>query len=147
MAQVRRASVSWTGNLQSGKGVLREVTSGAFSAMPVTWASRTESADGRTSPEELLAAAHATCYSMALSSDLTKAGFPPESLEVSSEVTADRVDGRWTVISSKLTVRGRVPGVDEEKFSAFAAGAKDGCPISRALKGNVDLSVEARLER
>ena len=146
MAQVRRASVSWKGDLLSGKGILREVTSGAFSAMPVTWASRTESADGRTSPEELLAAAHATCYSMALSSDLTKAGFPPESLDVHSEVTADRVDGKWTVISSKLTVRGTVPGVDEQKFSAFAEGAKDGCPISRALKGNVALTVEAVLE-
>jgi osmotically inducible protein OsmC len=146
MAQVRVASVNWKGNLQSGKGVLREVTSGALSGLPVTWASRTESADGRTSPEELLAAAHATCYSMALSSDLTKAGFPPESLDVSSEVAADRVDGKWTVISSKLTVRGRVSGVDDEKFRAFAEGAKDGCPISRALKGNVALTVEAVLE-
>jgi osmotically inducible protein OsmC len=84
---------------------------------------------------------------MALSSDLTKAGSPPESLDVTSEVTADRVDGKWTVISSKLTVRGRVPGVDEEQFRTIAQGAKDGCPISRALKGNVELSVEAVLER
>ena len=146
MAQVRRASVSWKGNLQSGNGVLDAGTSGAFAALPVTWASRTEEADGRTSPEELLAAAHAACFSMALSSDLTKAGSPPESLHVTSEVTADRVDGKWTVISSKLTVRGRVSGLDEERFQTIAQGAKDGCPISRALKGNVALSVEASLD-
>jgi lipoyl-dependent peroxiredoxin len=147
MAQIRRATVIWKGNLQSGNGVLDVSTSGALASLPVTWASRTEAADGRTSPEELLAAAHASCYSMALSSDLTKAGSPPESLDVTSEVTADRVDGKWTVISSKLTVRGRVPGVDEEQFRSIAQGAKDGCPISRALKGNVELSVEAVLER
>ena len=147
MAQVRRAAVSWKGNLQSGNGVLDASSSGAFSTLPVTWASRTETADGRTSPEELLAAAHASCYSMALSSDLTKAGFSPESLDVTSVVTADRVDGKWTVISSALTVRGRVPGVDEAQFRTIADSAKDGCPISRALKGNVALSVEAVLER
>ena len=146
MAQVRRAAVSWEGNLQSGKGVLDAATSGAFSALPVTWASRTEEANGRTSPEELLAAAHAACFSMAFSSDLTKASWPPESLHVISEVTADRVDGKWTVISSKLTVRGRVPGLSEERFRELAQGAKDGCPISRALKGNVDVSVEASLD-
>jgi lipoyl-dependent peroxiredoxin len=146
MAQVRRAAVSWKGDLRSGNGVLDAGTSGAFTALPVTWASRTESADGRTSPEELLAAAHASCYSMALSGDLTKAGFPPENLDVTSEVTFDRVDGKWTVISSRLAVRGRVPRLDEARFREIAVGAKDGCPISRALKGNVELSVEATLE-
>jgi len=95
-------------------------TSGAFSALPVTWASRTEEANGRTSPEELLAAAHASCFSMAFSSELAKAGSPPEYLEVSSEVTFDRIDGKWTVVSSKLTVRGRVPGLDDGRFRAIA---------------------------
>jgi osmotically inducible protein OsmC len=83
---------------------------------------------------------------MAFSSELTKAGFKPDSLEVTSEITFDRVDGKWTVISSKLTVRGKVPGIDKAKFAQIAAGAKDGCPISRALAGNVALSVEATLE-
>jgi lipoyl-dependent peroxiredoxin len=146
MAQVRRAAVNWKGDLATGAGTLTAATSGAFSKIPVTWASRTESADGRTSPEELLASAHASCYSMAFSSDLTKAGFKPDSLDVSSEVTFDQVDGKWTVVSSKLTVHGRVPGLDQKKFAEIAAGAKDGCPISRALAGNVALSVEATLE-
>jgi len=145
MATVRRAAVKWTGNLMSGSGLLTEVTSGAVSALPLTWASRTEAADGRTSPEELLAAAHASCFAMAFSSDLTKAGVPPESLDVSAEVSAERIDGKWTVVSSKLTVVGRVPGLDEERFRDLADGAKEGCPISRAIKGNVQLSVEASL--
>jgi lipoyl-dependent peroxiredoxin len=146
VAQLRKANVKWIGDLASGKGELSAGTSGAFSTLPVTWASRTESADGRTSPEELLAAAHASCYAMALSSDLTKAGSPPQSLDVSAEVAADRVDGKFTVISSRLTVRGRVPGLDQDRFQTIAEGAKDGCPISRALKGNVDLSVAATLD-
>ena len=146
MAAIRRATVAWTGDLASGSGLLDAATSGAFKALPVTWASRIEEADGRTSPEELLASAHASCYSMAFSSDLTKAGFKPESLNVVSEVTLDLVDGKRTVVSSKLTVRGRVPGIDPAQFSEIAAGAKDGCPISRAIKGNVALSVEAILE-
>jgi osmotically inducible protein OsmC len=146
MAQLRRASVKWIGDLASGTGELSAGTSGAFSALPVTWASRTEAADGRTSPEELLAAAHASCYAMAFSSDLAKAGSPPAALEVSSEVAFDRVDGKWTVVSSRLTVRGRVPGLDAGRFAAMAEQAKDGCPISRALKGNVNLSVEAALD-
>ncbi|HEX7496694.1 MAG TPA: OsmC family peroxiredoxin [Candidatus Limnocylindrales bacterium] len=147
MAVVRRAAVVWKGNLASGSGRLSAVSSKAFEALPVTWASRTEEADGRTSPEELLAAAHASCYSMALSSDLTKAGTPPDRLEVTAEVTLDRVDGKWTVLSSRLEVHGSVPGIDEGHFRAAAGQAKDGCPISRALAGNVKLSVEATLDR
>jgi osmotically inducible protein OsmC len=146
MAAVRSATVKWVGDLASGSGQLSAGTSGAFSALPGTWASRTERADGRTSPEELLAAAHASCYAMAFSSELAKAGSPPERLEVSSEINADRVDGKWTVISSKLTVRGRVAGLEERRFRALAEQAKDGCPISRALQGNVALSVQARLD-
>ncbi len=147
MAAVRRATVSWKGDLNTGSGRLDAATSGAFSALPVTWGSRIEAADGRTSPEELLAAAHASCFSMAFSADLGRAGSPPDSLDVTSEITFDRVDGKWTVVSGKLTVRGRVPGLDEERFRTLAEAAKDGCPISRALQGNVTLSVEASLER
>jgi osmotically inducible protein OsmC len=146
MAAIRRASVGWTGNLAAGKGELTADSSGAFAALPVTWASRTEQADGRTSPEELLAAAHAACFSMAFSAGLTKADTPPESLNVTAEVAFDQVDGRWTVVSSRLSVRGRVPGLDAARFAELAAEAKDGCPISRALAGNVALSVEATLE-
>ncbi len=147
MAVVRKATVNWEGNLASGSGRLYAATSKAFEALPVTWASRTEQADGRTSPEELLAAAHASCYSMAFSSDLTKAGTPPEHLEVAAEVTFDQVDGKWTVLASRLTVHGRVPKIDEDRFKAIAVQAKDGCPISRALAGSVELSVEATLDR
>jgi osmotically inducible protein OsmC len=147
MAVTRRAEVAWQGDLMSGSGRLDAVSSGAFKALPVTWASRTEQPDGRTSPEELLAAAHASCYSMAFSSELAKAGTPPENLVVTCEIEFDRVDGKWTVLASRLTVHGRVPGIDERRFREIAAGAKDGCPISRALVGNVNLSVEAALDR
>ena len=146
MAAVRHATATWTGDLTNGSGEVGAESSGAFGGLPVTWASRTENADGRTSPEELLAAAHAACFSMAFSGDLAKAGFAPKSVTVSSEVTFDRVDGKWTVVSSKLTVHGRAEGIDQDRFRALAEGAKDGCPISRALRGNVNLSVEATLD-
>jgi lipoyl-dependent peroxiredoxin len=146
MAIVRNAAVHWDGDLASGKGRLSSGTSGAFSALPVTWASRTEAPDGRTSPEELLAAAHASCFAMAFSGELAKAGARPGHLDVIADVSFDRVDGRWTVVSSKLTVRGRAGDLDEAAFRALAETAKDGCPISRALKGNVALSVDAALD-
>ncbi len=146
MPAIRRATVTWNGDLMSGSGVVSAESSNAFSNLPVTWASRTESADGRTSPEELVAAAHASCFSMALSAGLGRAGTPPERLDVSAEVTFDRVDGGWRVVSSALTVRGRVPGIDAAAFQQAAEAAKDGCPISQALKGNVALSVNATLE-
>ncbi|MGD0019452.1 MAG: OsmC family peroxiredoxin [Candidatus Limnocylindrales bacterium] len=145
MAAVRRATVKWNGDLDTGDGQVSATTSRAFSALPVTWASRTEHADGKTSPEELLAAAHASCFSMAFASELAKAGSPADRLEVTSEVTFDRVDGKWSVISSKLTVRGRVTGFDNDRFRTIAEQAKDACPISRALVGNVVLSVDAAL--
>jgi osmotically inducible protein OsmC len=145
MAAVRRATVKWNGDLDTGDGQVSATTSRAFSALPVTWASRTEHADGKTSPEELLAAAHASCFSMAFVSELAKAGSPADRLEVTSEVTFDRVDGKWSVISSKLTVRGRVTGFDNDRFRTIAEQAKDACPISRALVGNVVLSVDAAL--
>jgi osmotically inducible protein OsmC len=146
MAAIRRANVVWEGDLIHGKGTLNASTSNAFSSLPVTWASRTEAADGRTSPEELLAAAHASCFAMALSFGLANGGTPPERLEVNATVTFDRVGEGFKVVSSALTVRGRVPGLDAAGFQKAAEGAKDGCPISGALKGNVDLSVDAKLE-
>jgi osmotically inducible protein OsmC len=111
----------------------------------VTWASRTDRSNGKTSPEELLAAAHASCYCMALSAGLGEAGTPPEELEVSATVTFKEIEGGWKTGSSQITVKGRVPGIDEATFQKAAQDAKDGCPISGALKGNVELSVVATL--
>lgn len=145
MAATRRADVTWEGDLLSGSGVVSAGTSRSFTALPVSWASRTESAQGRTSPEELLAAAHASCFAMALSFGLAGAGKPPKKLEVSAAVTFDKVEAGWRVTSSAITVRGNVPGLDAAAFRKAAEEAKDGCPISQALKGNVKLSVEALL--
>jgi osmotically inducible protein OsmC len=142
---VRRAESVWNGDLMSGSGTINNVTSGAFSDLPVSWAARTEEANGRTSPEELLAAAHASCFSMQLSSLLAKAGHPPDQLDVSAEVVFRKGDPGWKVAESRLTVRGRVPGISDDEFRRHADAAKDGCPISGALKGNVELSVEASL--
>ncbi len=145
MAATRRADVTWEGDLMSGGGVVTASASRAFSALPVSWASRTDTPRGQTSPEELVAAAHASCFAMALSFGLAGAGKPPKKLEVSATVTFDKVEAGWRVISSALTVRGVVPGMDTAGFRKAADAAKDGCPISQALKGNVKLSVEATL--
>ena len=111
----------------------------------MSWAARTEAPQGQTSPEELLAASHASCFSMALSAGLAKNGTPPEQLEVTATVTFDKVGDAWTVTKSELDLRGKVPGIDADKFNKLAQDAKDNCPISRALKGNVALSVNATL--
>jgi osmotically inducible protein OsmC len=146
MPATRRADAIWSGDLLSGQGTVSAGTSGLFRELPVSWSSRTESAGGRTSPEELLAAAHAACFSMAFSNGLAKNGTPPTRLAVSSDVTFDKVGDGWKVTKSELRVRGTVPGIDEAKFVELAQVAKDGCPISGALKGNVALSVDAKLE-
>jgi lipoyl-dependent peroxiredoxin len=145
METTRSATAVWEGDLLNGSGRVSGAT-GLFTDLPVSWVSRTEEPGGRTSPEELLAAAHAACFSMAFSNGLAKAGFPPERIEVTAAVTFTKDDAGWSVTDSKITVRGRAPGIDEAGFRAAAEGAKDGCPISRALKGNVELSVEATLE-
>ena len=146
MAAVRTATATWNGDLASGEGSVSAGTTGLFTDLPISWASRTEAPDGRTSPEELLAAAHAACYAMAFSAGLAKRGTPPEHLHVEAEVTFDQVGDAWTVTTSRLTVLGHVDGISEADFVAAADDAKDGCPISRALKGNVEVSVEATLE-
>jgi osmotically inducible protein OsmC len=147
MAATRQARAVWNGDLAKGSGEVSAVTSGKFSALPVSWAARTESPQGKTSPEELLAAAHASCFAMALSAGLAKAGTPPKKLEVTSSVTFDKVGENWTVVSSELEVKGEVPGIDAAAFAKAAEDAKDGCPISRALKNNVKLSVRSTLAR
>jgi len=146
MPAIRRAEVTWTGDLQSGNGTVSAKSSGSFSDLPVSWAARTESPDGKTSPEELVAAAHASCYSMSLAGRLTRFGTPPQRLSVVAEVTFDKLEAGWRLVASALTVRGVVPGISAEDFTTEAEAAKDGCPISVALKGNVALSVDAALE-
>jgi lipoyl-dependent peroxiredoxin len=146
MSAIRRAEVAWSGDLATGKGTVSAVSSHAIIDLPISWAARTESPGGKTSPEELVAAAHSSCFAMAFSADLARAGTPPERLSVSADVTFDKVEAGWRVVSSHLTVRGVVPGISNDAFVAAAEKARDGCPISQALKGNVALSVDAALE-
>ena len=139
----RTATTAWEGDLAHGNGNLN-LNSGATGELPVTWASRTQRSEGKTSPEELIAAAHASCFSMALSHELAEAGHAPEHLDVSATVTLDDVGGGPKITSSKLTVRGRVPGIDQAAFEEAAQAAGKGCPVSGAL--SLDISVDAQLE-
>ena len=144
MAATRTAEVVWEGSLDEGGGTIESVGSGAVSGLDVTWASRTEEGtQGKTSPEELIAAAHASCFNMAFSNVLAKAGTPPEHL--STAVTVTFVPGTG-ITKSAIDVVGSVPGTDEEAFRQAAEQAKESCPVSGALKGNVELTVTARLE-
>src|SRR6201994_1607665 len=130
----RSATTGWDGDLAHGSGTLNGA-SGALKDLSVTWASRTERSEGKTSPEELIAAAHSSCFSMALAHGLTEAGHQPEHLDVTAKVTLDERDGAPTVTTSELTVKGRVPGIDQAAFEQAAADAAKNCPISRALAG------------
>jgi osmotically inducible protein OsmC len=144
MAAKRRAEVTWEGDLMNGRGRIDSVGSGALGPLDVTWASRSEDASGgNTSPEELIAAAHAACFSMALSHGLAQAGHVPERLQVSAESTFVPGTG---ITEMALRVRGRVPGLDEDGFRRAGEQAKENCPVSQALKGNVDISLDAGLE-
>jgi len=142
MATERTAQVTWRGDLMSGEGTIESVGSGVFGPLDVSWAARTEEPNGKTSPEELIAAAHASCLSMALSNVLAKAGTPPERLETSATVTFVPGTG---ITKSALTVVGTVAGLDADGFRAAAEDAKENCPVSKALTGNVELSIDARL--
>jgi lipoyl-dependent peroxiredoxin len=145
MTATRRAEVTWEGDLMTGRGIVSAKSSGLFENAPVSWAARTESADGRTSPEELLAAAHASCFAMALSHGLAQAKTPADKLEVRATVTFEKVGAGFRVTSSALDVTGWVKELGAAAFEKAANAAKDGCPISQALKGNVELSVKAAL--
>ncbi|HMM48223.1 MAG TPA: OsmC family peroxiredoxin [Miltoncostaeaceae bacterium] len=144
MAAERRAEVTWNGDLLSGDGTITSVTSGAFGPLPISWPARSAQPNGVTSPEELIASAHAACYCMALAHGLAGAGTPPTRLEASATVTFVPGTG---ITRSQLTVRGAVPGIDEQTFVAAAEQAKTGCPVSSALAGNVEIALSARLER
>lgn len=145
MAATRQGDAVWEGDLPTGRGKVTAATTGIFRDSPVTWAARTEAPEGKTSPEELLAAAHASCFAMQLSGLLGKQRTPPTRLEVTARVTFDKAGAGFRVTRSALEVRGQVPGLDEAGFRKVAEEAKEICPISGALKGNVELSVEAKL--
>jgi osmotically inducible protein OsmC len=142
----RQAHTVWEGPLLKGKGELEFASSG-IGRYPVTWASRVERADGRTSPEELLAAAHASCYAMALSNTLAEDGNPPERLHVVATVSLDpKQGGGVEVTKSALEVTGTVPGLDQAGFQSAAERGEQGCPISNALRGNIQITVTATLK-
>ena len=142
MAAISRADATWEGDLTSGGGHVKP-ESAAFGELPITWASRAERQHGKTSPEELIAAAHASCYSMAFSNGLAKAGHKPDRLDTRAEV--EFVPGTG-ITTSTITVRGRVHGISKEEFQKLAEEAKAGCPVSQMMKGNVELRLHATLE-
>lgn len=138
MANVERgAHVVWEGDLMNGGGSLSTESSNVLQDSPVTWASRTSSPEGKTSPEELVASAHASCYAMALSLTLGQDGNAPERLEVQAVVTFD--DEAAKVTASDLHVRGEVPGLDDAGFEEAAKKAEELCPISNALRNNLEI--------
>jgi osmotically inducible protein OsmC len=145
MAAQRRAQIVWHGTLTQGNGTLN-VGTGVIKDQPITWAARIERPDGKTSPEELLAAAHAGCYAMALSHTLTQDGTPPEWLEVNAVCTADQSSGGLKITTMDLEVRAKVPGLDAGAFEQEAKKAEQNCPVSNALRNNVQIRVKASLE-
>ena len=143
MATERRAEVRWQGSLMEGSGTIVSTTTGAIGEQSVSWPARsTDDAGGVTSPEELIAAAHAACFAMALSNTLAKDGHAPDELRTSATVTFQPGEGITRIV---LTVEGRVSGLDEDAFGAAAQTAKENCPVSQALAGVPEISLEARL--
>ena len=143
MATDRKAEVTWNGDLMSGTGRIDSVTSGAIGGLDVSWPARSEEPGGKTSPEELIAAAHATCFSMALSHGLAQAGNAPEELKTSATVTFQPGEG---ITRIALDVAGRVPGLDDDAFQRAAQQAKEDCPVSQALASGPEISLTARLQ-
>jgi lipoyl-dependent peroxiredoxin len=143
MATHRTAEVTWQGSLIEGSGTIDSTTSGVVAPLPVTWTSRAEDPQGRTSPEDLLAAAHAACFAMALSGALADAGHTADELRTSATVTFVPGTG---ITKIALTVRGRVPNIDEGAFREAAEGAKAGCPVSQALAGVPEITLDAQLD-
>jgi osmotically inducible protein OsmC len=144
MAVEHTANAEWQGDLLSGSGKV-STQSGVIRDATVKWSSRAEAADENTSPEELIAAAHATCVSMALAGGLARAGTPPQRLETEATATFDKVGEGFRMTTMRITIRGQVEGLDEEGFRQAAEQAKENCPVSQALKGNVDVSLDAAL--
>jgi osmotically inducible protein OsmC len=142
MAAERRAEAVWTGDLIHGSGTIGKVGSGAFGPLDVSWGARTEAPDNKTSPEELIAAAWAACFAMSLSNGLAKDGTPSERLETSATVTFQPGEG---IIKGALTVRGSVPSLDADGFARAAQTAKENCPVSKALTGIPEITLDAQL--
>ena len=142
MATDRTADVVWQGDLMNGSGTIDTVTSGAIGPLDVSWPSRSEEPNGKTSPEELIAAAWAACFAMALSHGLAQGGNPPEKLETSATVAFQPGEG---ITRGALTVRGTVPGIDEDTFTKAAEDAKQNCPVSKALSGIPEVTLDATL--
>jgi lipoyl-dependent peroxiredoxin len=143
MATERRGETTWQGDLMSGSGTIAAAPSGAFGPLDVSWAARAEEPGGKTSPEELIAAAHSACFAMALSLGLAKIGTPPEELRTSSTITFVPGTG---ITKAALTVEGRVPGIDEDAFRAAAEDAKVNCPVSKALAAVPEITLDAHLK-
>ncbi len=139
-----RAVSVWHGGLADGSGTT-DLASGASPPLQVSWPSRTEAPNGKTSPEELIAAAHAACYNMALSHGLGQAGHAPDRLETEAVATFAQTDAGFRLTTMALKVRGTVPGIDNDAFVEAAEGAKTGCPVSNALAGNVEITLDAAL--
>lgn len=143
----RDASVTWEGNLGRGAGAITAATSGAFAGLPYSLPTRVGAAEGRTSPEELLAAAHAGCYAMSLASELTEAGTPPERLDVRCRIVMDEVEGAGhRIVASELTATGRVAGIDDDAFARASEAADAGCPFSHLLRASARVTISATLE-
>lgn len=140
----RSTTTTWEGDLPSGKGTLSQSSSSVLDNQVVTWGSRTRAPEGKTSPEELLAAAHSSCFAMAFNDRLSKDNLVPNRLEVTAEVTLDEVDGNPTITTSKLTLKADIDGIDEETFKAAVSDAESGCPVSR-LYASAEITVDAQL--
>jgi osmotically inducible protein OsmC len=144
MAVERKGNATWEGDLMGGSGQV-STESGVVRNATVKWSSRAEQADENTSPEELIAAAHATCVSMALANGLAQAGTPPQRLESEATATFDQTDEGFRLTTMRLKIRGQVEGLDEDAFRQAAENAKANCPVTKALEGNVELSLDAAL--
>jgi osmotically inducible protein OsmC len=144
---VREAEATWEGTVSRGQGTLTASSSGAFEALPITLASRIGDPEGKTSPEELLAAAHAGCFVTSLGSELARAGTPPERLDVRCRVTMDEVEGQGhRIVQSAIEARGVVPGADTASFAQAAEAADAGCPFSALVKASATVTITATLE-
>jgi len=145
MAIDREATTIWTGDLQSGKGQLTLDSSHVAGTLDVSAPSRFETPNGQTSPEELIAAAHSSCFSMALSMTLSRSGNPPERLDTHATCTIDRQGEGFAITKVDLRLRATVPGISADDFLRAANAAKEGCPVSKALAGNVEITLDAAL--
>jgi lipoyl-dependent peroxiredoxin len=142
----RQADVVWEGSPARGGGTIHAASSGAFSGLPYSVASRVGAPEGKTSPEELLAAAHAGCFAMSLAGELAGAGAPPQHLAVTANVVMDEVDGSHRIVASQIRARARAAGIDADRFAEVARAADAGCPFSALIKASGTVTIDAELE-